>query len=347
MFRPSRGWKLFFLPVLLIVACTANTDQPGSANISPGQDSVEETETGNLGPILRVPVLRPRIDDSDPIKVIATTSILGDIVQQIGGEQIDLVILMKPGQDPHSFVSSIGDLRSVAESDVIFVAGWNLEQNLIKDLSSVSDSPQVPVSAGIDPRIIHEKTESAQIDSLFGNPDPHTWLDPSLVVQWVVNITTALSELDPANSAAYQSNAEVYTKKLRELITLYDTAIDSIGLDKRKLVTNHDSLGYLADAYDIEVIGTVIPAASTLSEPSAKELAQLVRIMEETGLCTIFAESTTNDQLAEAVAAELNHCDQVHVVSIYTGALGSAESGADTYINMMEKNLEAIVQSLH
>lgn len=346
MFRPQRGWILCFLPVLLIVACTANADQPGLANTTPGQDSVEETESGDPIPILRMPVLSPRIDDGEPIKVVATTSIVGDIVRQIGGKQINLVILMKPGQDPHSFVSSIGDLRSVAKSDVIFVAGWNLEENLLEDLSSVSDSPQVPVSAGIDPRIIHEETESPQIDSLFENPDPHTWLDPNLVVHWVINITKALTELDPANSAAYQSNAEAYTEKLGELINLYDTAIDTIGLDKRKLVTNHDSLGYFADAYDFEVIGTVIPAASTLSEPSAKELARLVGVMEETGLCTIFGESTTNDQLAEAVAAELNHCDEVHVVSIYTGALGPAESEADTYIKMMEKNLDLIVQSL-
>lgn len=342
-------WTFILLPIILFVSCGSSRDQLGAAGRSiAGNPQVSEatsaTNDGLL--ILQMPELEVATNELGRIKVIATISIIGDIVSQIGGEFVDLVVLIKPGQDPHSFVSSVNDLRVVAESDVIFVAGWDLESGLIGDLSSVSDSPQVPVSAGIRPRLISEVDKSSDSDRSFADPDPHTWLNPKLVIQWVTNISMALSELDPGNRDAYQLNAKAYIEKLNQLIDLYDSTVATMGIERRKLVTNHNSLGYFADAYDFKIVGSIIPASSALAEPSARELAVLVRLMEEEELCTIFTDSTANNQLATAVADELDYCAVVHIVALYTGALGKVGSEADTYIKMMEKNIEAIEQNL-
>jgi ABC-type Zn uptake system ZnuABC Zn-binding protein ZnuA len=112
------------------------------------------------------------------------------------------------------------------------------------------------------------------------------------------------------------------------------------------MVTNHESLGYLAHAYDLDVLGTVLPAASTMAEPSASDLAALIEEMNAHSLCTIFSETTISDKLAQAVAAELTGCDQVSVRPVYTGAIGPAGSGADSYIGMFRHNVDTIVAGL-
>ncbi len=340
---------IMLLLIIVSVACSARSNQLGSTDHS-DSDTSQSPDPTELADdellVLPIPEIEAVNDRSGPIKVIATTSIIGDVVSQIGGEYVDLVTLMKAGQDPHSFVSSISDLRSVSESDVIFIAGWNLEEGLIDDLRSVSESPQVPVSASIRPRLFAADDESSVRNEFNARPDPHTWLNPRLVLQWVTNIGEVLSELDPGNSDAYQANTEAYMREVTQLIDLYDSTIDTIDPLKRKLVTNHDSLGYFADAYDFEIVGAIIPAGSTLAEPSARELAELVRQMDEAGLCTIFADTTTNNQLATAVVDELEKCAVVHTLDLYTGALGTVGSEADTYIKMMKKNIETLEYGL-
>ena len=171
-------------------------------------------------------------------------------------------------------------------------------------------------------------------------------MDPGNVQLWAMNVATALSALDPANAAVYQANAAAYQAQLADLQDEMAKQLAAIPPAGRVLVTNHDALGYLAQRYDLQVLGTVLPAASTLAEPSASELANLVAAMQEAGVCTIFAETTVNDTLAQAVARELAGCDQVQVLTLYTGAIGPAGSGADSYLGMMRANLAALVAGL-
>lgn len=337
------------LSIILLASCGANDIQQRSANASFSTNSPEFDSTisgGDINYMLQIPEIEQLDDRSGPIKVIATTSIIGDVVFQIGGNNVDLTTLMEPGQDPHSFISSVSDLRNVAESDVIFVGGWGLEEGLIDDLSSVSESPQIPVSAGIEPRFYTSADENADGEMKLINPDPHTWLDPHLVVKWVDNIRITLSELDPANADSYRLNADTYKKQLNQIIDLYNVTVDSIEPSKRKLITNHDSLGYFADAYDFEVIGSLLPSGSTLAEPSARGLAEIVRLMKEASICTIFTENTSNSKLAIAVANELDDCPEVFTADLYTGSLGPEGSGAETYLKMMAKNIEKIEQGV-
>lgn len=144
----------------------------------------------------------------------------------------------------------------------------------------------------------------------------------------------------------YEANAQAYRTELQELEVYVKRQLSSIPAEKRYLVTNHNSFAYLARAYDLQVLGTVIPASSTMAEPSASALAELTGLMDEYGVCTVFTEATVSSKMAQMVAAELEGCDQVRVVSLYTGAVGPAGSGADSYVGMMRYNADQIAEGL-
>ncbi len=283
------------------------------------------------------------------LRVVATTSIIGDVVGQVGGEAIDLTTLMGPGQDPHSYEPSANDLTNVAQADVIFVNGWDLEEALVRNLASIGGQALVvPISANITPRIFNGvgHADDHADEPAQGAADPHTWFAVPNVEQWTRNVQQILSELDPAHEEAYGDNAAAYLGQLAALQTDILAQVATIPPDKRVLVTNHDAFGYFADAYGFDLLGTVIPAMSTMAEPSASDVSNLIAVMDQQKLCTLFTETTVSDKLAQTVAAELSACDTVDVVPLYTGAVGPAGSGADSYIGMMRANVAAIVAGL-
>lgn len=294
--------------------------------------------------LLVMPQLEPADLDGGKLRVVATTSIIGDVVARVGGEAIELQQLMEPGQDPHSYQPSAGDLTGAAQAGVIFINGWDLEEGLANDLATVAaGTPLIPVSAGIKPLAFTSRDED---EPGRHKVDPHVWLDPHLVKSWTSNIARALVELDPANALVYEANAAAYLSELDQLIAYVDEQLAAIPEAQRTLVTSHDSFGYFAGRYGFNVVGTVLPSGSTLAEPSASQLAELVGVMEAVGVCTIFSETTANEELAIAVAAELNSCQEVKVVPLYTGALGPAGSHAGSYIDMMKVNVDTIVANL-
>ena len=139
---------------------------------------------------------------------------------------------------------------------------------------------------------------------------------------------------------------EIAQAELEELETYIEDQLAGIPPEERFLVTNHDSLGYLAHEYDLKVLGSVVPAASTMAEPSASDLTELIEGMGEHSICTVFTEATASEKLAQTVAAELDGCDSVRVLKLYTGAVGPAGSGADSYLGMMRYNIDTIVDGL-
>ena len=284
---------------------------------------------------LPLPTVTARAGGDRPLRVLATTSIIGDAVAQVGGDAIDLTTLIAAGQDPHSYQPGAADLTAAADADVIFVNGWNLEEGLIEDLTAIGGAAAiVPVSAGIAPRLVGDA------------PDPHTWQDPANVEQWVENIRQTLGAADPPNAAAYDANAAAYRAELERLDEEVRAALANIPAERRVLVTNHDNLGYFADAYDFAVIGAIIPSVSALAEPTAAGLADLARLMADNGLCTLVVEQAADERLARALEGELEQCDGVGLLSLYTDALGPPGSGAETYLGLMRANAAILVAGL-
>lgn len=317
-----------------------------------GQRAATATrEAAGAEAVLALPALEAADLGDGGLEAVATTSIIADVVGHVGGDAIELTTLMGPGQDPHSYEPAVSDLTAVAGADVVFVNGWDLEEGLADDLANISGSaPFVPVNAGVEPLAAaaedgHDEHED-ELDEAHSDKDPHTWLDPHVVRQWVANIEATLSALDPARTELYQENGAAYLAELDALIAYYDEQVARIPEARRRLVTTHSTLTYFAERYGFEVVGTVIPTASTVAEPSAGGLAQLAEEMEKAGACTIFTETTTSDQLARALAGELEQCESVEMLILYTDALGPEGSGAESYLGMMRLNIETIVEGL-
>ena len=330
---------LLLLVFLLLGAAGCSPTAPKTGeNQAQASDRAPEAKDA----ILALPEIEAAKLDGRPLEVVATTSIIGDVVAQVGGDKIALTVLIGPGEDPHSYKPVAGDLTAAASADIIFVNGWDLEEGLINDLETVrGETPLIPVAAGITPLAFDGSApEDGQNTHRV---DPHTWFNVGNVKQWVKNIAGVLSDLDPQNAAVYEQNAADYLVALADLEAYASTQIAGIPEDRRFLVTNHDSLGYFAKEYGFKIIGTVIPGTSTLAEPSASDLTRLIANMEENGICTIFSETAVSDTLANTVASELSRCATVDVLPLYTGGVGPPGSGADSYITMFRANVDTIV----
>lgn len=326
-----------FVIVAGVVLILMTSGCGGDALTGTGNAAVDTTTA-----VLTLPPVPELTADGKPLQVLATTSIIGDVVRQVGGDAIDLAVLMAPGQDPHSFQPGATDLTAAADADVIFVNGWNLEEGLVEDLNNIGrEAVIVPVSAGIVPREL-----AAGEDQAHGATDPHVWQDVANVEQWVENIRRVLGAADPANAAIYDANAARYQIELQQLDADLRASLDAIPAERRVLITNHDNLGYFAAAYDFEVVGTVIPSISTLAEPTAGAMAGLVNTMRELGICTLVVESTSGTQLARTLEKELSFCEDVNLISLATDALGPMGSETDSYIGMMRANAAALVEGL-
>jgi ABC-type Zn uptake system ZnuABC Zn-binding protein ZnuA len=302
--------------------------------------------------LLARPAITAAALDGRPLRVVATTSLIGDAAARVGGDSIALTTLMPPGQDPHSYQPAAADLAAVADADLILINGWNLEEGLLGDLATVGDAPLVPVSAGVVPLPVDEgeahedEEDTGAADHDHEGPDPHVWQDVSNVMRWVDNIAATLSEADPANAAAYAANAAAYRAELADLDRFVRQQTATIPPDRRVLVTNHDTLAYFAAAYDFRTLGSVLPGASTLAEATAANLAALAEAMAAAGVCSLFVETTAADQMARTLSEELDGCDEVRVLSLYSDALGPPGSGAESYVGMMRANVATIVEGL-
>jgi ABC-type Zn uptake system ZnuABC Zn-binding protein ZnuA len=322
---------------------------------APDDGDLHEHEHDGPAEVLGLPELKAVELEGGPLRVVATTSIIGDVAAQVGGEGIALTTLMGPGQDPHSYEPAARDLTAVAGAHVILINGWDLEQGLAGDLAQIGRHvPVVPVSAHITPLAWGEGEEEPggqehkeeDAEHAHGAADPHVWHSVHNVEQWVENLARVFGDLDPARAEAYAANATAYRAELEALAAYAETALGQIPEERRFLVTNHDALGYFAHEYGLTVLGTVIPSASTLAEPSVSDLAALIEEMEAHRVCALFTETTVSDLLVQTVAAELDGCPEVRVEALYTGAVGPPGSGAESYIGMYRANVDAVVAGL-
>jgi zinc/manganese transport system substrate-binding protein len=288
------------------------------------------------------PVERPA---ERKLRVVATTSILGDVVGNVVGDAADLTVLIPPGQDPHSYQLTARQQAAVEDADLIFANGFNLEESLLTSIEATATGPVVPASAGIAPRQL--QSGEAEGDHKPEGIDPHVWMDVQNVMTWTQNIAEVLAQADPTQADTYVARANAYREQLITLDADMRQQMDSIPADRRKLVTDHDSLGYFADAYGFQIVGAVIPGFSTTAGANAGDLARLTQTINDAGVSTIFIGTTSGDQvrrLVQAITAESGR--NIQVLSLYSGSLDAPGTPADTYIGMMQFDTQQIVSGL-
>jgi len=277
---------------------------------------------------------------SSALQVVATTSIVADVVQQIGGDHFKVTTLLPLGSDPHSFQPSPRDMAMVADASVIFANGAGLEEFL---------QPLIE-NAGASARVIEVSNGIQLLDAPPGeieageaqSGDPHTWVDPNNVLIWVENIQAALSELDPANAVDYQANAERYKSALQSLDAWIVEQVATIPPENRVLVTDHLVYGYFAERFGFEQIGAIIPGFSTISSPSAKDVAAIESAIQAHKVKAVFVSESTNPTLVQRVSEDTG----VALVRLYHGSLSEPGGPAATYIDMLRFNVSAMVDAL-
>ncbi|MGQ9466950.1 MAG: metal ABC transporter substrate-binding protein [Anaerolineae bacterium] len=285
--------------------------------------------------------------EGEPLRVVATTTIVGNVVARVGGDAIRLTVLLPIGADPHTYELTPADLATVSQAHVLFTNGLGLEGFLERTLRNAGGGlPVAPLSAGILPRPMeeheeHEEHKEHKEEHAHGEWDPHVWMDVRNVMVWVENARLVLSALDPDHADLYAANATAYRQELEALDTWIQEQVAQVPPQNRKLVTNHPAFGYFANRYGFEQVAAVYPI-SPGAEPSAREIAQLEETIRQFGVPAVFAETTVNPKLAEQVARDTG----VRLVTLYTGSLGPSGSGAETYIAMMQYNVRAIVEAL-
>jgi len=272
------------------------------------------------------------------LRALATTTIVGDVVRNVGGDAIQLDVLVPPGVDEHSFQSTPEDVTKVAQADVIFLNGAGLETFLEPLLRNAGkDVRQVPVSEGLQ---LLDSPDGDAHEAAGG--DPHLWLDPNNVAVWVDNIERALAELDPGHAAEFKANAEGYRQALADLDRWTREQVSQVPDANRKLVSDHQIFTYFAQRYNFQQEGALIPSYSTLAEPTAQEMAALEDAIRQTGVRAIFVGNTANPTLAERVAQDTG----VQLVFIYTGSLSKPGGPAENYLDYFRYNVSAIVNAL-
>ncbi|MEE8406361.1 MAG: metal ABC transporter substrate-binding protein, partial [Acidimicrobiia bacterium] len=258
------------------------------------------------------------IEANHGLTVVVTTTVLGDLVRNVVGADATVEVLVPTGADPHDYQASSRQVAQINRASLVVANGLGLEQALIDVLRAAErDGANVlEIAPLLDPI------------PLGSGLDPHVWLDPGRMGEAARVVAEEMAKVDA--SIDWSSRAEAYDIELDITHRRIESILETVPEDSRKLVANHDSLGYFAAVYGFEVVGIVIPGGSTLGAPSSKGLAKLVGVIEEEGIHAIFAETTEASLVAASVAAEVGH--EVEVVDLYTGSLGEPGSGADTLI---------------
>lgn len=291
------------------------------------------------------------------LSVLASTSFLADIAQNVAGDRVVVESLLPIGADPHAYQAAPTDVAKIAESNVLILNGVEYE-HFIEPLLENAGGERLVIEAttGLTPHTMEEHEHEGEEEHAEGEEhaeegeegheheagDPHMWLDPNLVITYVENIRDGLSEADPDGADSYKANADAYIAQLQELDTFIKDQVNSVPAERRLLVTNHEAMGYFAERYGFEIVDTILPSFSSEASASAQEIAAAVDAVKNSGAPAIFLGEVENADLANQIAAETG----VNVVdTLYLESLTDGEPAA-TYIDMMKHNVTQIVNAL-
>jgi len=280
----------------------------------------------------------------EPLQVVASFSVLGDLIKDVGGNAVQVTTLIGPGVDAHTYDPAPTDLVVLEGADIVFQNGLGFEPWLDRFFESAQPSgARVVVTEGITPRTI-DADETGVSAQEHGGVDPHVWHDVANAIIMVENIRDALVSADPTNAALYETNASSTIARFQALDAWIRQQVATLPQERRKLVTSHDTFGYFAAAYGFEILGTALGSLSTeAGDPSARAIGLLVEQITATGVPAIFAENVANPDLMASIAAEAG----VELApTLYTDALGPPGSPGETYEDMMRSNVTTIVDAL-
>jgi|SRR5262245_12306189 len=266
------------------------------------------------------------------LKVLATFSVLGDLVKHVGGDRAEVSTLVGPDSDAHVYAPSPADARKVADAKVVIANGLGFEgwmSRLVR--ASGSKAPIVVSSNGITVR----KAGAS------GEADPHAWQSVANVKVYVANIRDALIASDPAGRDVYQANAAAYLAKLDTLDAEIRAAVTAIPTDRRRIISSHDAFGYFQEAYGIEFIAP--QGVSTETEASARDVARIITQIRRLKIPAVFLENVSDPRLMQRLAQETG----ARIGGkLYSDALTSEKGDAPTYIDLMRHNVKQLVTAL-
>jgi ABC-type Zn uptake system ZnuABC Zn-binding protein ZnuA len=284
-------------------------------------------------------------DNNGGLNILASTSFLAEIAQNVAGGRAEVESLLPFGADPHAYQPAPADVAKIAASDVLILNGLEYEHFIESLIENAGGERRIITATdGLIPHPAEEPAGDAEAgegdDHEAG--DPHMWLDPNLVIVYVENIRDGLIQADPEGADVYQSNAEAYIAQLKELDAWIVEQVSAVPVEKRLLVTNHESLGYFAERYGFEVVDTILPSSSSGAGASAQEIAAAVEAIRSSGAPAIFLSDVENKKLAYQIAAETGAqvVDDLHIESLTNGP------PAATYLEMMRHNVSRIVEAL-
>lgn len=284
---------------------------------------------------------RDALAEPAPLRAVATFSILGDLVRQVGGARVVVTTLVGPDADAHGYSPSPGDARSLAEADVVVVNGLGLEgwiDRLIR--ASGARAPVIVASEGVR-TIASDRDPARPGPGGAGHADPHAWQSVANVMTYVANIRDGLARADPEHAAAYAANAQRYRAELAALDADIRAAVAAIPPARRRVITTHDAFGYFADAYGLEFIAP--QGVSAESEASPRDVARIIRQIRGDKVPAVFLETVSDPRLMQRIARESGARIGGQV---YSDALSPPDGPAPSYVAMMRSNLRAFRAAL-
>jgi zinc/manganese transport system substrate-binding protein len=278
------------------------------------------------------------------LPVIASFSILGDLVQSVGGARIQLTTLVQPGSDAHVYKPTPADAKAVAEAKLVITNGLKFEGWMARLVqASASKAVVVEASRGVKGRVEKDVHGHEAKDNQGHNHgvDPHAWQSVANVKLYVTNIRDALTTADPAGKALFEANAMRYLAELDLLDADIRAQVARIPADKRRVITSHDAFGHFSAAYGVEFIAP--RGLSTETEASAKDVARLIQQIRREKVTAVFVETISDQRLIEQIARETG---AKVGGTLFSDALSPANGPASTYISMMRHNIKTITAAL-
>lgn len=282
-------------------------------------------------------LLQPFALAGDKLAVVASFSILGDLVQQVGGDKVAVTTLVGADGDAHVYQPSPQDAKSVAAARVLVVNGLGFEGWMSRLASASGFRGQTVVASA---NVVAEKMAGADVHA-GAELDPHAWQDPTRARRYVANIATGLGKADPANAAYYQTRADGVSQEIAKLESWAEGEFNSIPAARRRVITSHDAFGYLGRRFGISFLAP--QGVSTDSEASAKEVALLIRQIRKEKLRAVFVENISNPKLIAQIAKETGVTPGG---KLFSDALSAADGPAASYQAMLKHNVTTLMAGM-